>query len=284
MNIKELLIEGSEKLKNENIDESILKAKLILCYILKVNKEYLIIHSNDEMNEKIKKKYNNYINELISGKPLQYITNKQEFMGMDFYVDENVLIPRPDTEILVEEAIKISNKNKLKKILDLCTGSGAIGISCSKYLNNVEVTASDISEKALRIAKINAEKNNIEIAFIKSDLFDDINNKFDIIVSNPPYIKTNVIKKLEPCVQREPLIALDGGESGLDFYKRIIENAPNYLNENGYLCLEIGYDQKNEVEELIKNTNKYYDIYCKKDLGGNNRIIIARLMPAVRKE
>lgn len=238
--------------------------------------------------------------------PLQYITNEQEFMKLKFYVDENVLIPQPDTEILVEQIIN-DYKEKEVKILDLCTGSGAIAISLAKYIKKSIVTATDISNKALQIAKLNAEKNlcHTRIKFMLSDMFANIengknydnkinntiendenlnkkinNNKdkilFDVIASNPPYIKTDVIKKLDITVQNEPILALDGGKDGLKFYKIIAENAYKFLNENGRLYLEIGYDQKQEVIGLLEKTNKYENIICIQDLAGNDRVIIAK--------
>ena len=198
-------------------------------------------------------------------------------MKLSFYVDENVLIPRPDTEILVEEAISICKKNNYTKILDLCTGSGAIAVSLAKYLENVDITAVDISNNALKIAKRNARSNNVEekITFIESDLFDNLsNNKYDIIVSNPPYIKKEEINYLDKEVKREPRLALDGGMDGLDFYRKIAQNAFKYLNNKGTLCLEIGFNQKEKVINLLKKEGKYTNIYCKKDLGQNDRCLI----------
>lgn len=200
-------------------------------------------------------------------------------MKLDFYVDENVLIPRSDTEILVEEVINQYNKNEEReyKILDLCTGSGIVGISLAKYIKNCEVVCADISKKALEIAEKNAKNNNVDnIKFMYSNMFSNIKDKFDIIVSNPPYIKRKVIEELEKEVQNEPHIALDGGIDGLDFYKIIANQAYNYLNENGGLFLEIGYDQKEEVTNLLKDSEKFGKIYSKKDLYGNDRIVVAR--------
>ena len=173
-------------------------------------------------------------------------------MKLKFYVDENVLIPQPDTETIVEKIIK-DYEGKKVKILDLCTGSGAIGISLAKYIEESEVTALDISMKALQIAKLNAEKNLVhkKMKFILSDMFEKIENeKFDIIVSNPPYIESDTIKTLEKQVQNEPSIALDGGKDGLKFYKIIADYAWKYLNVNGKIYLEIGYNQKEKVIKL----------------------------------
>ena len=210
--------------------------------------------------------------------PIQYITNKQEFMKLDFYVDENVLIPQPDTEILVEKAIEEAKKIENVEILDMCTGSGCIGISIAKNIENAKVTLVDISENVIEIAKKNALRNKVEsqLTFIQSNMFEKVEKKFDIIVSNPPYIKTDVIPKLDKQVQNEPHIALDGGKDGLKFYKIIIEEAKKYLKENGKLILEIGYDQKEEVENLIKQSRQYKKIEVIKDLSQNDRVIIGK--------
>lgn len=291
MNIKQALEYGIKLLKENKINEPILKVRIILSNILKQNKEYLMIHELEELDEDFIKLFKQDISKLCEHIPIQYVTKKQEFMGIEFYVDENVLIPQPDTEILVEEVVNICRgrscdcPHKKIKILDLCTGSGAIGISLAKNIDNCEMTLSDISINALNIATKNC--NNIvgvdayidphkNIKIIQSDLFENIEGKFDIIVSNPPYIKSDVIKTLDKEVQNEPKLALDGGKDGLDIYRRIITQAYKFLNNNGYLCLEIGYDQKEEVIKLIEETNKYQDIYSKKDLAGNNRIIICK--------
>ena len=278
MNIEEILKKEINNLKQNNIENSTLKAKILLANILNVKKEYLLIHSEEEVKQEDKIKYENCIKELIKGKPLQYITNKQEFMGLNFYVDENVLIPQPDTEILVEKAIEIAETTQKNKILDMCTGSGCIAISLAKNINNVQITAVDISNSALNVANKNAINNNVEnkIKFINSDMFNNIEEKFDIIVSNPPYIETETINKLEIEVQNEPHVALDGGIDGLKFYKIIANNAFEYLNENGYLLLEIGYNQQKSVTQLLQDTGKYKNIETIKDLGGNYRVVIAR--------
>lgn len=278
MIIQEILKNAIFKLNDNKISDAVQKARILLAYTLNVNKEYLMAHNSDEIKEKNVYKYNECIDRLINNVPLQYITNHQEFMKLNFYVDENVLIPRADTEILVEEVISNCKQNVEKnyKILDLCAGSGAIGISISKYITNSYVLCTDISDKAIEVARKNAELNKIDnIKFMQSDMFKNVEGKFDIIVSNPPYIKKDIISSLDKEVQNEPIIALDGGDDGLNFYRIIVDEAYNYLNENGKLFLEIGYDQKNEVIEIINQNGKYKDIYSKKDLYGNDRIIVA---------
>ena len=280
MTIKETLRKGIIELKINNIQEPSLKARLLLQYILNKPRQYLIIYDNKQLTLRQEVNFFKGIKKLVKGIPLQHITHSQEFMKMTFYVNEDVLIPRPDTEILVEEVIKIAKKINAKKILDLCTGSGAIAVSLAKYIENSQITAVDISTKAINIAKLNAKNNNVEnqITFVESDLFKQLpKEKYDIIVSNPPYIKKEIIKSLDKEVQNEPKIALDGGYDGLDFYRKIINNADEFLKFTGYVCLEIGYDQKDDVLELFESKGKYVDATCKKDLFDNDRVVIARL-------
>lgn len=288
MKIKEVIELGKQVLIRNNIDDASLVARELLAHVLGQNKQYLVIHSDDELEEEYRSKFVDCINQIVSGKPLQYITNKQEFMGLNFFVDENVLIPQPDTEVLVEETIKkcisvaeLGAEQSPIKILDLCTGSGAIAISLNYVLAqkniNAEIMASDISTKALDIAKKNNESNNTSVKFAESNLFENIQkNDFDIIVSNPPYIKRKIIETLPCQVQAEPHIALDGGEDGLDFYKKIIDQACKYI-KNGYVLLEIGYDQKDEVEGLFRANGRYSEIETVKDLSNNDRCVIARV-------
>lgn len=214
---------------------------------------------------------------MAEGYPLQYLTHKKEFMKMDFYVDEDVLIPRNDTEILVEEVIRVCKEEGKKDILELCVGSGAIAISLAKYLEAVNITGIDISEGAIEIAKKNAKKllKDEGIKFIQSDMFQNVDGKFDVIVSNPPYIKSKVIENYS--LAFEPHLALDGGEDGLEFYSIIINEAYKYLEKDGIVAIEIGFDQKEEVESLIRNSGKYKSWYSRKDLGGNDRVIVARI-------
>ena len=281
MTIRETIRKGMIELKNNQINEPNLKARLLMQYILNKPRKYLLIYDNQTLSLRQEVDYFKAIKKIANGVPIQHITHMQEFMKMNFYVNEDVLIPRSDTEVLVEEVIQIAKKVNAKKILDLCTGSGAIAISLARYIEKSEITAVDISLKAINVAKLNAKNNEVEnqITFIESNLFKEIpKEKYDMIVSNPPYIKREIIKKLDKEVQKEPKIALDGGYDGLDFYRKIINQSDEYLKFKGYLCLEIGYDQKEDVIELIKNEEKYVDTYCKKDLYGNDRVIITKLL------
>lgn len=276
MKIIELLNYGKIYLKE--YDEGSLKAKILLEHILKVEREYIITHYEDIVSETQITLYQSKLEELKRGKPIQYITNHQEFMKLDFYVDENVLIPQPDTEILVEKVIEIlKNKKNTCSVLDMCTGCGAIGISIAKYIPKTDIYVSDISKSALQIAKKNALKNGVEnIHFILSDQFKSIYKKdFDIIVSNPPYIETDMIKDLPTEVKNEPHLALDGGNDGLDFYRTLSNQSISYLKSNGYLCLEIGYQQKEEVSKLLKNYFKNIKIF--QDYGGRDRVVISEV-------
>ena len=274
MNIEQILKEAIERLKKSNIEEPITKARRILAHILKVGKEYLITHEKQILSKEQEKEYFLKILNVEQGMPIQYVIGKQEFMGIDFIVNENVLIPQPDTEILVEKTIEIAKTIEKPIILDMCTGSGAIAISIKKNVNEAQVIATDISKEALEVAKQNDKK--CEITFIQSDLFENINNELDIIVSNPPYIKKEEIKKLSKEVQNEPMLALDGGDDGLYFYRKIIGQAYKYLKTNGYLCLEIGEDQKKEVCNLIIENGKYAIPIAYKDLENNDRVIITK--------
>ena len=272
MNISELLVNGKHLLKD--IEDGNIKARILLEYILKLSREKIVSNPNIEVSDNNVEFYLNKINDIKNGMPIQYITNKQEYMKLNFYVDKNVLIPQPDTEILVEKAIEICNNHGNDiKILDLCTGSGAIGISIAKNIKNAKVYATDIKNTVIDIAKQNAKQNNVDnIEFIVSDMFENIQEKdFDIIVSNPPYIETDVIKTLPTEVRNEPIIALDGGKDGLKFYKIILSEYKKYLKKDGYLLLEIGYNQAKSVGELI---NLNYSII--EDLAGNDRVIIIK--------
>ena len=264
-----MTIKEAYKELNKSIDYN--ESSILLQFVLNCNKNFLVENQDKEILTEEAELIEQYKKELESGKPLQYITNYQYFFGNKFYVDENVLIPQPDTEVLVEKAIEIIKNENIKTVLDLCTGSGAIAISIKKQISEIDMYASDISEGALSIAKKNSESllKEGKISFIKSDMFKNIDRKFDMIISNPPYIKTDIIKALDKQVQNEPRNALDGGKDGLSFYRAIKSNVNNYLNN--VLLLEIGYDQKNEVLNIFENGK------CYKDYGNNDRIIEWRI-------
>lgn len=283
MDIQKLRNFGRKKLIENNVEDSNFKSEILLQYILNMDKTELIINSKKEVQHDLEQRYISYLDKIIEGKPIQYITHKQEFMGLYFYVDENVLIPQPDTEILVEKTIRtVTANNKLLsqniKILDLCTGSGAIAVSLENYLQNkcnIEIYASDISEKAIDVAKRNAKENNAKVKFIISDMFQNIEeNNFDIIVSNPPYIEKATITTLSKEVQNEPHLALDGGIDGLDFYRIIAKEGYKHLKSGGYILVEIGYNQKESVSNIFKEyVDKYIEIKCVKDLNEQDRVI-----------
>ena len=216
---------------------------------------------------------NEYVKKRLGHMPIQYILNKAYFCGLPLYVNENVLIPRFDTEVLVEEVLKISKKDKSKRILDICTGSGAIAIALKKLGGFERVDALDISNKALEVARRNANELDLDINFLKSDMFSSLTceNKYDIIVSNPPYIQSDVVDTLESEVKDfEPRLALDGDADGMKFYKIIAENYENYLADNGVLALEIGYDEANDIRALFEGKN----VVIKKDLANLDRVAI----------
>lgn len=271
-----ILYNAKMLLKNSKIETYSLDAEILLCYLLNVDRIMLVINndmilSNDQIEE-----YNKLINRRLLNEPIAYITNKSEFMGIDFYVNNNVLIPRPETETLVELVIDYIGENKNLTILDMCTGSGCIPISLSKYCNNLNILALDISEDALNIAKKNDISNSIY--FFKSDMFKNIPKKYknnlDIIISNPPYIETSVIHTLGENVKKyEPIIALDGKEDGLFFYREISNNAKYFLKPKGIIFLEIGYNQAQNVKNIFLD-NGFSNISIKKDLSGLDRIVV----------
>lgn len=290
MNIQELRKTVHDKLIKCGIEDASFKTDLLICHILNMSKTELLLKYNQIVDQDTEESINKSMLDIINGKPIQYIINKQEFMGLEFYVDENVLIPQPDTETLVEEAIKRiyemhkNNKGKIK-ILDLCTGSGAIAISIDTYIKKqieqgkmkdlkVEFVATDISEKAIEVAKRNAKLHNANIKFIVSDMFDNIyETDFDLIVSNPPYIETKTIPTLSKEVQNEPHIALDGGEDGLELYRIIARQGFKYMKKEGSIIVEIGYNQKESIIQLFRKYIEYVNIKCLKDLGDNDRLV-----------
>lgn len=259
--------------------EKRLEVELLLAQVCSYSRAKLLAYPEEILTEAKIEKFIKYVNRRKQGEPLQYLTGKQNFMGLEFKVTPDVLVPRSDTEVLVEEVINLANKiKKPVKILDLCTGSGAIAISLAKHIQDSELVATDISREALAIARYNAAANGVEkkVSFIQGDLFQPLNvgAKFKIIVSNPPYISTQEMEELPADVKKEPQIALWGGKDGLDFYQAIIKNAPNYLEHNGYLFLEIGYRQGEAVQNICWE-NGFTECQVSQDWGGYDRVIKA---------
>jgi len=219
----------------------------------------------------------------ILGEPIQYILGKADFMGLSFKVTPSVLIPRPETEVLVEKAIEVVTRHMTHDtrlgILDLGTGSGCIAVSLAKFLPNAKIDALDISEDALEIARTNAKLNNVKINFKRGDLFSPCSlepRAYNLIVSNPPYIVSSEINKLQPEVRYEPSLALNGGRDGLDFYRRIIKNAPKFLKKHGLLIMEMGFSQAEDLKNIFQNSHKFEIIEVIKDYNNIERVVVAR--------
>ncbi len=303
--LKEIIKIGQRQLEDAGVADAAIDAKELYCYMMGYDKVALMMHWQDILQDNQCEAYFDLIAKRAGRTPLQHITGEQEFMGLPFKVSEDVLIPRQDTETMVEDAIELATKGTLRsneyqggkatksggEILDLCCGSGAIGISLAKNLPKAKVTCSDVSEAALTIAKENASRNGCKIKFIQSDLFESKafngalgKKKFDLIISNPPYIESAEIEELEPEVRdHEPRIALDGGEDGFEFYRKIAEKAPAHLKKGGVLMLEIGYNQRETVKELLGQTGAYDRIIGLADLAGKDRIVVATLKTEPKK-
>jgi release factor glutamine methyltransferase len=297
LSVKEILNIGQRRLQDAGVSDAALDSKLLYCFMTGITSGRLFIMYQNILQDGQCDEYFRLIDERASGKPLQYITGTQEFMGLEFDVNESVLIPRQDTETMVEDVISVIKDGALRgeslegtgrqewDILDLCTGSGAIGISLAKLLTGVKVnvTCSDVSKAALEVARKNAGKLGVSknIKFAEGDMFAPFDGrfkkkKFDLIASNPPYIESDVIPTLQTEVRdHEPMSALDGGEDGLDFYRVIAREAGEFLKKRGILFLEIGCDQGNAVRELLTEAEGYSDVRCLKDLAGRDRIIYA---------
>lgn len=279
MTITELLDKGTKILLDVDKENARLDSTLLLGYVIGKDRLYILTHGEENINNNDKKKYLELIEKRKLKMPIKYILGSCEFMGLDFYVEEGVLIPRGDTEILVEEVLNhIGNEEKLD-VCDLCSGSGAIGISLAHYRKNINVDSIDYFEKPKEITIKNIKKHKLEdrMRFVKSDLLKSVideDKKYDIIVSNPPYIKEEEINNLMEDVKRyEPHSALSGGEDGLIFYRRIVDESKILLKGKGILAFEIGYDQGDEVSTLMKENN-FKDVRVIKDLAGHDRVVI----------
>lgn len=275
MLLKDAFREGIEKLKLLNIDAPVITAGAILCSVLGCERTFLYTHDHYLLSKDEYDRYCDALNRKMNGEPLQYITGSQEFMSLNFAVGPEVLIPRQDTEILVEFVIEFVGRKENISILDIGTGSGCIAISLASYIKGSHVLGVDISKEALEIARKNAQNCGVEdrVDFIESNLFEKVpTQKFDIIVSNPPYIPNRVIGTLDRQVKDfEPKIALDGGEDGLDFYRRIVKESVDYLKPKGLLAFEVGFDQAQEVIKIMETS--YENIKTIKDLAGIERVV-----------
>lgn len=271
MEYRALYREGMERLQQAQIAEASLDARLLLEYVCGTDRNDMLLHGNQEVAEEDAKRYLQMISERAEHVPLQYLTNQQEFMGLSFYVDKNVLIPRQDTEILVEEILRDGHDGK--RLLEIGTGSGCIVLSLLYYGNGCEGTATDISESALKVAEKNAGRLGINVKLIRTDLAADVPGVYDIIVSNPPYIVSNVIPTLMPEVRDyEPMMALDGGADGLEYYRRILEETRELLVPGGKYYFEIGYDQGDAVKTILEN-HGCRDVHIVKDYAGLDRVV-----------
>lgn len=270
MTHREILEKGKAILESSGITEHANDAWLLFEFAFNINRTMYFVKNIEEADEDIAYKYFDYIDRRAKHEPLQYITGSTCFMGLDFKVTPDVLIPRFDTEVLLENVMKHIKKED--RVLDICTGSGCIAISLAK-LTGCSVTAADISEKALLVAEDNNISNGTNVIFIQSDMFKNVTGCFDYIVSNPPYIRTADIYELDTEVKdNEPFLALDGHEDGLAFYRILAKEAGKYLKASGGIFLEIGYDQGEAVSELLRENN-FDNISMIKDLAGLDRVV-----------
>ncbi|MCI7493289.1 MAG: peptide chain release factor N(5)-glutamine methyltransferase [Lachnobacterium sp.] len=275
MTYKETIDFGIRILELAGIEEAENDAWLLLSKECKMNRTAYYMHMKDEILPEQLNEYKGLIKKRAERVPLQYITGEQEFMGLTFHVNSNVLIPRQDTETLVEEAIKLVEPGM--SILDMCTGSGCIIISILKKCSGIQGTGSDISKQALNVAKKNAKLNNVAVDFERSDMFENISDKYDMIVSNPPYIRSDVVPTLMPEVcEFEPLDALDGHEDGLYFYRKIIKECKSFLKEDGKILFEIGNDQGQAVSDMLTYAG-FRNVGVIKDLAHNDRVVVGML-------
>jgi len=291
MNYQDLYKEGCALLQSVGVEEAMLEARLLLEHVCGTNRNDLLVHGDRAVEEEKEKQYRELLSLRAKRIPLQQITGVQDFMGLSFQVNEHVLIPRQDTEILVEEVLRQLHDGM--RILDMCTGSGCILISLLHYSNDCDGVGADISADALKVARENAERIlsckltcagdavcffGDRVILMESDLFTQVTGKFDRIVSNPPYIKSDVIDTLMPEVrEHEPMLALDGREDGLYFYRRIVSESTEHLNGGGMLYFEIGYDQAEEVSALMEEAG-FAEIQVVKDYAGLDRVVYGTWM------
>lgn len=276
MTYREAIVLGEKNLQQADIADAKTDSWLLLAMACKIDHTYYYMHIDEEMSEEQVREFEVLIRKRAERVPLQYITGEQEFMGLTFHVNSNVLIPRQDTETLVEEALKVIKPGM--KVMDMCTGSGCVLISILKNAHDVEGIGYDISKQAINVAKENAKFNEVPAVFERSDLFEDVvENDFDVIVSNPPYIPTDVVATLMPEVsQFEPQEALDGKGDGLYFYSKILEQCKNYMKQDGYILFEIGCEQGDAVSTMMRLAG-FSEVRVIKDLARNDRVVMGHL-------
>lgn len=274
-NLREVYTEGKNRLQKAGVQSYEFDARQLLFFVFSIDANQYLLNQSMPLSEEEEKKVNSYFEAIQKRSekiPLQYITGEQNFCGLDFYVNENVLIPRLDTEILVEKILEYEEPGQ--RVMDMCTGSGCIAITLQK-LGGFQVMAVDISEEALTLARKNAQRNQAQVTFFQSNMFDQLSNtsKVDVIVSNPPYIESKVVDELDDEVKKyEPRLALDGMEDGLHFYRILAREGKRFLNEGGRLYVEIGFDQAEAVKELF-GAQGFLDIQVYKDLAGLDRVV-----------
>ncbi len=282
LTIQAALLQGAELLEKESLGVPRLTAEVLLCHALRCDRAYLYAHATDELRELHWIHYGRYLNERLNGKPTQYITHRQEFYGHDFYVNENVLIPRPETEHLVEAALEHISKHPAATVLDVGTGSGAIAITLALEIGR-RVLASDISVDALAVAERNRETHRASVEFFAADLLGATKpQSIELLVSNPPYVPGEDAANMQAEVRDwEPHVALFAGESGLEIYRRLIDGAAIALKPGGRLFMELGYRSLDSVQEML--ATQWTDVAVKSDLAGLPRVIGATLRKATQR-
>ena len=274
-NLRETYTEGKNRLQKAGVQSYEFDARQLLFFVFSIDANQYLLNQSMPLSEEEEKKVNSYFEAIQKRSekiPLQYITGEQNFCGLDFYVNENVLIPRLDTEVLVEKILEYEEPGQ--RVMDMCTGSGCIAITLQK-LGGFQVMAVDISEEALTLARKNAQRNQAQVTFFQSNMFEQLSNtsKVDVIVSNPPYIESKVVDELDDEVKKyEPRLALDGMEDGLHFYRILAREGKRFLNEGGRLYVEIGFDQAEAVKEIF-GAQGFLDIQVYKDLAGLDRVV-----------
>lgn len=276
MTYREIMQSTARRLQEAGIEEYNSDTRILMTEVTGQNMASVLYHADDELDEEILKKLTECTDRRCRREPLQYILGNQEFMGLKFLCNSSCLIPRPDTEMLVETVIKAMSEMKVSaggKVLDMCTGSGCVGISLAAFVKGIDLTLSDISEEALEVTRKNLELNSVDARVVKSDIFSSIEGVYDVITANPPYIKTSMIQTLMPEVAVfEPKLALDGGEDGVVLYRRILKQAPEHLRKDGLLAFEIGDEEGEIISSLMKEAG-FYDVTVLKDYCGFNRVV-----------